>query len=166
MTVSILAVCAGNICRSPVAVAAIEREAKAAGLDVVVDSAGTGSWNTGEAPSDPAVRAGARVGLEVHGKARRVNPADFDRFDVIVAMDRSNLRDLRALAPNLEAMAKLRLFRTYDAGTDQEDEIPDPFGGTDADYDRAVAQIMASAVGLIASLAGMSSPVEDAVAPE
>ena len=152
MTLSILAVCAGNICRSPTAIAAIEVEAADAGLDLELDSAGTGAWNVGEPPSAPAVQAGVRAGLVVSGRARRVNTADFDRFDVIVAMDRANLRDLQALAPNLEARAKVRLFRTYDL-TSEEDEIPDPFGGTDADYDRAVTQIKASAKGLVTALA-------------
>lgn len=162
MTLSILAVCAGNICRSPSAVAAIEREAEGAGLDVVVDSAGTGAWNVGDPPSAPAIEAAARAGLEIGGRARRVNSADFGRFDVIVAMDRSNFRDLEALAPTLEARAKLRLFRTYDPFSD-EDEIPDPFGGTDADYDRAVSQIIASARGMVTELSAASGSVEDPV---
>ncbi len=155
MSLSILAVCAGNICRSPTAVAAIAREAEAAGLDVIVDSAGTGAWNLGDPPSAPAVEASARAGLTIGGRARRVNSSDFGRFDVIVAMDRSNLRDLEALAPSLEARAKLRLFRTYDPSSEEE-EIPDPFGGTDADYDRAVSQIKAAARGLVTEFSNTS----------
>lgn len=155
MSLSVLAVCAGNICRSPTAAAAIKAEAEAAGLDIVVDSAGTGGWNLGDPPSPGAVEAARREGLVVEGRARRVIPADFDRFDVLVAMDRANLRDLQALAPTLEARAKVRLFRTYDKTTD-EDEIPDPYGGNDADYDRAVSQIMASAAGMVAELAASS----------
>lgn len=165
MRISILAVCAGNICRSPTAVAAIRAEADSAGLGVTVDSAGTGAWNLGEPPSPQAAEAAARAGLSLEGRARRVHSADFARFDVIVAMDRSNLRDLEAMAPSLEARAKLRLFRTYDRAS-EEDEIPDPFGGTDADYDRAVSQIRASAAGLVAALASASAGVEDPVALE
>ena len=160
MTLSVLAVCAGNICRSPMAVAAIESEAAAAGLDITVDSAGTGAWNVGEPPTPQAVAAGERAGLTVTGRARRVNSADFGRFDVIVVMDQANLRDLIDLAPNLEAQAKLRLFRTYDPHAEEE-EIPDPFGGTDDQYDRAVAMIKATAAGMVESLvsAGMEDPV-------
>lgn len=165
MTVSVLAVCAGNICRSPTAVAAIEVEARSHGIEITVDSAGTGTWNVGDPPSAPAMEAAARAGLPIGGRARRVNSADFDRFDVIVAMDRANLRDLEALAPNLESRAKLRLFRTYDPSS-EEDEIPDPFGLTDDDYDRAVSQIKASAAGLVAALAGISTGVEDPVSLE
>lgn len=157
MTLSVLAVCAGNICRSPVAAAAIEAEARSSGLEIVVDSAGTGAWNVGDPPTAAAIAAAARAGLVVQGRARRVIPADFERFDIVVAMDRSNLRDLQALAPTLAARAKVRLFRTYDRRT-EEDEIPDPYGGTDAEYDRAVSQIKASAAGFVAELAAATRP--------
>ncbi len=161
MSLSILAVCAGNICRSPAAEAAIQARAAEAGLDVLVDSAGTGTWNIGESPAPESIAAAKRKGLDVTGRARRVNSADFARFDMILAMDRSNLRDLRAMAPNLEAQAKLRLFRTYDASSEEE-EIPDPFGGSDGDYDRALDHIMASAAGLDSELTA-SRVVEDAI---
>ena len=147
----ILAVCAGNICRSPAAAAAIQEAADRAGVDVVVDSAGTGAWNLGEPPHRQAVAAADRVGLELTGRARRLNSADFDRFDVIVVMDRANLRDVLEMAPDLEDRAKVRLFRTFDPDTDHE-EIPDPYGGPDEGYDRTLAQVRAAATGLIASL--------------
>ncbi len=165
MSISILAVCAGNICRSPMAVAAIRSEADRIGLSVTVDSAGTGAWNLGDPPSPPAVEAAEREGLVLDGRARQVHSGDFSRFDVIVTMDRANLRDLEAMAPSLEARAKLRLFRTYDQ-LSEDDEIPDPFGGADEDYDRAISQIKASAAGLVATLAGVSAGVEDPVALE
>ncbi|MDX1467939.1 MAG: low molecular weight protein-tyrosine-phosphatase [Acidimicrobiia bacterium] len=155
MSLAVLAVCAGNICRSPAAAAAIKAEAAAAGLDIVVDSAGTGGWNVGDPPSPAVADAAARRGLVVEGRARRVIPADFGRFDIVVAMDRANLRDLQEIAPTLEARAKVRLFRTYDKSTD-DDEIPDPFGGTEADYDRAISQIMASASGMVDELAAVA----------
>jgi protein-tyrosine phosphatase len=152
MTTRILAVCAGNICRSPTAAAAISEAADRAGVDVLVDSAGTGAWNLGEPPHHQAVAAAGRVGLELAGRARRVNSADFGRFEIIVVMDRANLRDVLAMAPDIEDRAKVRLFRTYDPDTDS-DEIPDPYGGSDEAYDRTVAQVRAAAVGLIDSLA-------------
>lgn len=148
----ILAVCAGNICRSPTAEAAIRQAAEAAGLDLEVDSAGTGAWNLGEPPTSEAVAAGNRAGLLVTGRARRVSKADFDRFDVIVAMDKYNLRDLQALAPNTAATAKIRLFRTYDLQS-EEDEIPDPYGGTPEQYQATLEMILAAADGLVRSLA-------------
>lgn len=151
MTVHILAVCAGNICRSPAAAAAIVAAAAEEGVDVAVDSAGTGSWSIGNPPHPQAVAAGQRAGLKIEGRARRVNSLDFDRFDVIVVMDRANLRDVLALAPDLEHRAKVRLFRTFDPNTDS-DEVPDPYGGPDQGYDATIAQVKAAAAGLVASL--------------
>lgn len=144
----ILAVCAGNICRSPAAESAIREAAATAGLDLEVDSAGTGSWHVGQPPHPESVAAGSRAGLVIDGKARRVNVADFDRFDIIVAMDRSNLKDLMALAPSKEARAKLRLFRTYDPST-MSDEVPDPWGGPTAGYEETIRIVRAAAQGLI-----------------
>lgn len=147
----ILAVCAGNICRSPTAEAAIRKEAAEAGLEVEVDSAGTGAWNLGEPPQPQAVAAGQAVGLEVTGRARRIHLADFDRYDMILAMDRANLRDLEAMAPSAEARAKIRLFRTYDETT-LEDEIPDPYGGSQEQYEATVEMVQAAARGLITTM--------------
>ncbi len=161
--IRILAVCAGNICRSPAAEAAIRATAERAGLDAEVDSAGTGAWNIGEPPQPQSVSAGARAGLEIFGRARKINSADFARFDMIVVMDRANLRDVEELAPSLEDRAKVRLFRTFDPETDS-DEVPDPFGGADEAYDATMAQVVAAAQGLIDSLS--SGGVEDPVTLE
>jgi protein-tyrosine phosphatase len=163
MTTRILAVCAGNICRSPAAQAAIAAAAASAGLEVEVDSAGTGSWHVGSPPHHQSVAAGARAGLRIDGKARVINKLDFDRFDVIVVMDRANLRDVIAMAPDLEHRARVRLFRTFDPETDS-DEVPDPYGGPDEGYDQTIAQVTAAASGLIGSL--LSIGVQDPVAPE
>jgi protein-tyrosine phosphatase len=147
----ILAVCAGNICRSPAAEAAIVEAAGEAGFEVQVDSAGTGSWHIGQPPHPESVAAGARAGLLVDGRARKVTAADFDRFDIIVAMDRVNLKDLIALAPSKEAQAKLRLFRTYDPEA-SSDEVPDPWGGPAAGYEETVRIVRAAARGLVSEI--------------
>ena len=156
----ILAVCAGNICRSPTAEAAIRAEATKRNLSIHVDSAGTGSWNIGEEPNPQAIEAGRRAGLSLMGRARKFIAADFDRHDVIVVMDRSNLRDVIALAPSLEARAKVRLFRTYDPES-ESDEIPDPYGRSDSVFDETTALIVRSATGLVDSLisTAVQSPV-------
>jgi protein-tyrosine phosphatase len=147
----ILAVCAGNICRSPAAEAAIREAAAEAGLEIEVDSAGTGSWHVGQPPHPEGIAAGARAGLRVDGRARRVTAVDFDRFDIILAMDRANLRDLFDLAPTREAQARTRLFRTYDPGA-ESDEVPDPWGGPEAGYDETVRIVRAAARGLVAEI--------------
>ncbi len=152
----ILAVCAGNICRSPAAEAAIREAAEAAGLEVEVDSAGTGSWHVGDPPHSESVAAGAAVGLRIEGRARRVSVADFERFDIILAMDRSNLRDLMELAPSREDQARIRLYRTYDPDT-TGDEVPDPWGGPMSGYEETIRIVRAAARGLIAEVAEHSN---------
>jgi protein-tyrosine phosphatase len=97
------------------------------------------------------VAAGARAGLDIRGRARKVTTADFERFDIILAMDRANLRDLLQLAPSKEAKARTRLFRSYDAGADS-DEVPDPWGGPQSGYDETVRIVRAAADGLVADL--------------
>ncbi len=147
----ILTVCLGNICRSPAAAAAIKEAAHEAGVEVDVDSAGTGSWHIGQPPHPESVAAGARAGLRIDGRARRVTSSDFERYDVILAMDRSNLRDLADMAPSKALRAKLRLFRTYDPDSD-EDEIPDPWGGPTEGYEETIRMVRAAAKGLVDDL--------------
>jgi low molecular weight protein-tyrosine phosphatase len=125
----ILFVCLGNICRSPTAEGVMRRLVRESGLEdeIEVDSAGTGGWHVGAAPDERATEAARRRGTELAGAARRFDPGrDFDRFDLILAMDAENRRDLLALAPDAEARAKVRMFRPGDL------DVPDPYyGGAD-----------------------------------
>lgn len=100
MTTSILFVCLGNICRSPSAEGVVRAKASARGMDLRLDSAGTGDWHVGKPPYPPMIAAAASRGYDLTDlRARQVSRADFDRFDLIVAMDDENLSDLRALRP-------------------------------------------------------------------
>jgi len=144
----VLTVCLGNICRSPAAEAAIRSAALEAGLDLEVDSAGTGRYHIGDGPNPRSIDAGAAVGLEVTGRARQVTLDDFDEFDLIVAMDHSNYQDLRRLAPTEVARQKVRLFRDFDTGSIGE-EVPDPYYGTDVDYRNMIEVILPAAQGLV-----------------
>ena len=101
MTVpSVLFVCLGNICRSPLAEAALRVEAERAGVEIVADSAGTGNWHAGDAPDRRAQATALRHGSDISGyKARQVSRADFTRFTHIFALDAENLADLQAIAP-------------------------------------------------------------------
>jgi protein-tyrosine phosphatase len=146
----ILLVCLGNICRSPTAEAALrEALAEVGRSDVEVDSAGTGTWHLGEPPDRRMTAAAADAGLTLGGTARQILAEDFDRFDLILVMDASNLRDVRALAPTPEAAAKVRLFREFEEGADALD-VPDPYyeGG----FPRIVEIARAGARGIITAL--------------
>lgn len=131
--VTVCFVCLGNICRSPTAEALLRRrlEDRGVGHLVVVESAGTGDWHVGD-PPDPRARAeGHRRGIAVDGAARQFQPEDFQRFEMVLAMDRNNAADLRILAPDDASAAKVRLLREFDPAADGLD-VPDPYyGGED-----------------------------------
>lgn len=125
---AVLFVCLGNICRSPLAEGVFRHLTRHhAGEMLVIDSAGTGAWHQGEGPDPRSVAVAARHGIDISSqRARQVVAADFARFDVILAMDGSNLSDLRRMAP-ARATAKVRLF--LDA---PPRDVPDPYyGGAD-----------------------------------
>jgi protein-tyrosine phosphatase len=151
MTISILFVCMGNICRSPLAEAAFRAEADRLGLDVEVDSAGTGGWHAGEPPDARAIAAARRNGVDIaHLRARKVGRADFDRFDHIVALDEENLADLAALRP-AGSRAGLSLLLDHVSGREGTG-VADPYYGGDAHFDVAWRDIADGARGLAAAL--------------
>lgn len=148
---TVLFVCLGNICRSPLAEAAFRAEAARAGFDVEVDSAGTGAWHVGEAPDGRAIREAARHGIDISGyRARQVAPSDFTRFTHIVALDRTNLADLRKIAPR-GATAALSLVLDHVAGRAGEG-VADPYYGGEAGFARTWDEVSAGSRGLVASL--------------
>lgn len=123
----VMALCLGNICRSPVAEALLRRELAAAGVEATVVSAGTGDWHVGR-PADPRSQTVAAAhGLELGGRARQLGPADFSGQDVILAMDANNAEDARRLAPP-GAQARILLMRDFDPQGRGED-VPDPYYG-------------------------------------
>ena len=126
---SILFVCLGNICRSPLAEGVFGHVLATRGMDQAVrlDSAGTGGWHAGSAPDPRSVDIAAHHGIDISGqKARKVTPDDFDRFDLIFGMDRSNVADLKAAAPS-SAQDRIHLFLEF-AGN-RGSEVPDPYYG-------------------------------------
>jgi len=131
--VSVLFVCLGNICRSPLGEGVLAHRLEQEGLSdrVRVDSAGTGAWHQGEPPDPRSTDVAMRHGITLRGQARLVRPEDFQEFDYIFAMDRSNLRDLRQLQPDGYENV-LTLFRDFDPQQDGDLDVPDPYyGGPD-----------------------------------
>ena len=124
MTRAILFVCLGNICRSPTAEAIFRVQAKGRGLEI--DSAGTSGWHDGS-PSDPRASAeAARRGIDMsYIRSRKVMPEDFKRFDLIVAMDAQNMRDLQSMQPE---GSKARLVKLLDYAPELGiADVPDPY---------------------------------------
>ncbi len=149
----VLLVCTGNICRSPTADGVLRRLVREAGLGhlVEVDSAGTHDYHVGEAPDERAQRHARLRGYELSDlRARQVDASDFARFDLILAMDRGHLALLERAAP-LEHRHKLRLFMEFADGW-SEVEVPDPYYGGDAGFERVLDMIEAGAHGVLAEL--------------
>ncbi len=149
MTKKILTVCLGNVCRSPTAEAAIREAAEEMEVDLLVDSAGTGGWHVGSPPDLRMQRAAIREGLDITSTARQITDADFEEFDLILAMDRRNLEDLTELAPP-GCRAEIRLFRDFDP--DGPGEVPDPYYGGDAGFRVVVEMCRRTARSLVARL--------------
>jgi protein-tyrosine phosphatase len=151
--VRVLFVCLGNICRSPTAEgvfrAVLAREAP--DLEVDVDSAGTAAYHVGE-PPDPRTQSAARVrGYELSAlRARVVEPADFERFDLILAMDEENAETLRRRAPR-DKRNRVKLFLEFADGVD-ETEVPDPYYGGARGFEHVLDLVEAASRGLVEHL--------------
>lgn len=128
--ISLLFVCLGNICRSPLAEGVFRSLVEEAGLSerFEIDSAGTGAWHVGEPPDARAAMVASQHGVRLECRARQVGPDDFQRFDYIIAMDRENLRNLERMAAAAGSDARIRLLREFDPEGDG-DEVPDPYYG-------------------------------------
>jgi protein-tyrosine phosphatase len=150
----LLFVCHGNIIRSPLAEHLFLHLGALAGLDgqYEADSAGTSSEELGNPPDIRMLRIAAAHGLDYSGRARRVTPADLDRFDLILAMDRRNQRDLLALARTPEPRAKIRMLREFDPQTHGEIDVPDPWYDDQAEFESVYTIIERSVRGLLGAL--------------
>lgn len=147
---SVLFVCMGNICRSPTAEGVFRRlvEERAPGFDLEIDSAGTHDYHVGEPPDERAVAAAARRGIDLTRlRARQVEDADFERFDLIVAMDRLNREVLLARSPE-SCRERIRLFMEF-AGSSELDEVPDPYYGGPVGFEQVLDLAEEAAAGLL-----------------
>lgn len=141
---SVLFVCMGNICRSPLAEGAFRTEAERLGLEVAVDSAGTGDWHRGEPPDPRAIAVARRNGVDISGlRARQVKPDDFRTFTHIYALDHDNLRGLLQVAPD-DATAEVGLLLNLVEGR-QGGAVVDPYQGDDASFDVTWSDVVLAA---------------------
>lgn len=148
---SILFVCLGNICRSPLAEAALRAAAERAGRAMTVDSAGTGNWHVGRPPDRRAQATALRHGCDISGyRARQVRIDDFRRFDRIFALDRDNLASLKAMAP-ADASAELGLLLDLVPGREGAG-VQDPYFGADDGFERTWTEVEAAARAIIERL--------------
>ena len=152
MPVSILFVCLGNICRSPLAEGAFRAAAERRGLEVEADSAGTGGWHAGEPPDRRAIAAARRGGVDISRlRARKVSRSDFDRFDHILALDDENLADLEKLRP-AGTRARLSLLLDHVPGREGQ-AVADPYYGGDSHFDATWRDVTEAARALARKLA-------------
>ena len=123
----ILMVCLGNICRSPLAEGIMQRKISERGLDWRVDSAGTGAWHIGEKPDSRSIATARQHGIDLtQQRARQLKPHDLDRFDLVLAMDSQNYRDILSLATSKEQEGKVQLIMNF-ATPDRNQAVPDPY---------------------------------------
>ena len=151
--IRILFVCLGNICRSPMAEGIARRLVDEAGLAdrVEVDSAGTGSWHIGDPPDPRAIATAAPNGTAIATLRRRqLEAADFQRFDLILALDRSNLATLKAKAPR-NATARLALFMEETTGRAMD--VPDPYFGAQDGFETVYTMLFDGCSAWIGKLA-------------
>lgn len=150
----VLFVCLGNICRSPTAEGVLRHKLREAGLEgcIEVDSAGTSDWHIAKAADTRTCQAAQQRGYDLSAlRGRQVMTADFQAFDLILAMDNSNLHDLQQLQPN-NAHAELDLFlRRYQL---ELDEVPDPYYGGEAGFAQVLDLIEQACDALVLELKG------------
>lgn len=149
---NVIFVCMGNICRSPMAAAVLRTQLEAAGVrHVRVSSAGTGGWHVGD-PADRRARAALeRRGYPTDHEAQQFKREWFDEYQLIIAMDDDNVRELRRLAPTRDQAKQVRLMLEFDNNSESLD-VPDPYYGSAADFDVVLTQIEDACAGLVSAL--------------
>jgi protein-tyrosine phosphatase len=134
---------------------------------VRLDSAGTGGWHIGSAPDERATAAASERGIALEGHARQVRPEDFVDFDLLIAMDHSNARELRALASSDDQRERVRLLREFDpasgahgpeGGVAGDLDVPDPYYGSPGGFEEVLDLVQAACEGLLAQIRAGEAP--------
>lgn len=141
---SVLVVCLGNICRSPLAEAALRNEASKAGIALLVDSAGTSDWHIGKGPDPRATATALRYGIDISRyQARQISQEDFERFDMIFALDHENLANIQSIAPSGH-QAHVSLLMDMVPGREGQ-PVADPYYGDEAGFEVTWGEVQAAA---------------------
>ncbi|MCU1593424.1 MAG: protein tyrosine phosphatase [Frankiales bacterium] len=148
--IRVVFVCTGNICRSPSAEAVLRHLVEQAGLSHAIDvsSAGTGGWHAGDDADHRSLKALRARGYELQHAARQFRPDWFDRYDLVVALDRSHQADLRAMRPG----AEVHLLREWDP--EGPGDVPDPYYGGTEDFEEVLDMVERSCEGVLEELRG------------
>ncbi|MDA7666673.1 low molecular weight phosphotyrosine protein phosphatase [bacterium] len=148
----ILFVCLGNICRSPAGENIMNAVVRKAGLadTILCDSAGTMDWHTGKLPDARMRQAAKEHGYDFKGAARQVLTTDLEEFDLVLAMDRSNLADLQLLDTEEAYDEKIRLFGRYCSGDKFPEEVPDPYYGGKEGFHMVIQMVENGCEGILA----------------
>jgi low molecular weight protein-tyrosine phosphatase len=158
----LLFVCLGNICRSPTAEAVMQALVEREGLagQIELDSAGTGAWHVGSSPDRRATAAARARGITLAGHARQVRSEDFADFDLLLAMDRTNLEDLRRIAPGEREREKVRLLREFDPASagSRDLDVPDPYFGAHGGFEEVLDLVQSACAGLLERIRTHGAP--------
>lgn len=159
MAKRVLFVCLGNICRSPMAEGIFAHLVRERGLAEAyrIDSAGTGDWHVGQPPDRRAIAAAQKRGVALPSIGRQVRRGDFAEFDLILAMDRNNRRDLEAMAPAGQS-GKIRLMRDFEAAEERGGDVPDPYYGGPYEFDVVYEMLRRCCERLLDDLEGAAPP--------
>ncbi len=149
----VLFVCLGNICRSPLAEAIFRKKIKDKGLEdyIITDSCGTANYHVGDSPDPRTIKNAMQNGVAINHLGRQLHHHDLVHFDLILAMDESNLRNIHRLPNASQHSHKIKLMRSYDVYADTM-EVPDPYYGTEQDFQQVFEILERSTENLLAAI--------------